>query len=401
MTARQGTARDALPLAAFAALKALDRLKVGTLAISLPDGGTRRVVGAQPGPEAALEIRDWHVFSRVLSSGDMGFAEGYMAGEWDTPDLVRLLELMAANEAALARVARASWWRRQLLRLAHLRHDNTRRGSRRNIHAHYDLGNAFYSLWLDPTMTYSSALYDGDGARSLDQAQRAKYERILDRLGARQGDTLLEIGCGWGGFAETAARRGVRVRAITISQEQLAYARERLSRAGLAHIASVEFRDYRDVEGTYDHIVSIEMIEAVGERHWPSYFDALKRHLNPRGRAIVQAITIADDCFERYRRGADFIQTYIFPGGMLPSAENLRAQARRAGMALAGAHAFGRDYALTLEAWLGRFDGVVERVRGLGFDDRFVRMWRYYLAYCAAGFSSGRTDVVQAEFTHS
>jgi cyclopropane-fatty-acyl-phospholipid synthase len=250
-------------------------------------------------------------------------------------------------------------------------------------------------------MTYSAALYDGDASRSLDQAQRAKYERILDRLGARQGDTLLEIGCGWGGFAETAARRGVRVRAITISQEQLAYARERLSRAGLGHIASVEFRDYRDVEGTYDHIVSIEMIEAVGERHWPSYFDALKRHLNPGGRAIVQAITIADDCFERYRRGADFIQTYIFPGGMLPSTATLRAQARRAGMALANAHPFGRDYARTLEAWLGRFDGVVDRVRGLGFDERFVRMWRYYLAYCAAGFSSGRTDVVQAEFTHS
>jgi cyclopropane-fatty-acyl-phospholipid synthase len=395
------TPRDGLPLAAFVALKALARLKVGTLSLGLPDGSTRRFSGSQPGPEAALHVRDWHIFSRVLSSGDMGFAEGYMAGEWDSPDLVRLLELMAANEAALGRVARASWWRRQLLRLAHLRHDNTRRGSRRNIHAHYDLGNAFYSLWLDPTMTYSSALYDGDSSRPLDQAQRAKYERILDRLGARQGDSLLEIGCGWGGFAETAARRGVRVRAITISQEQLAYTRERLSRAGLGHIASVEFRDYRDVEGTYDHIVSIEMIEAVGERHWPSYFDALKRHLNPGGRAVVQAITIADDCFERYRRGADFIQTYIFPGGMLPSAATLRAQARRAGMALAGAHEFGRDYARTLEAWLGRFDGVVDRVRGLGFDDRFVRMWRYYLAYCAAGFASGRTDVVQAEFTHS
>ena len=395
------TARDSLPLAAMAALRALERLQVGALSLGLPDGTTRHFSGAHPGPDAAISVRDWHVFSRVLSSGDMGLAEGYMAGEWDAPDLVRVLELLAANEAALARLARRSWWRRQLLRLAHLRHDNTRRGARRNIHAHYDLGNAFYALWLDPTMTYSSALYDGDSSRPLDQAQRAKYERILDRLGARQGDTLLEIGCGWGGFAEAAARRGIRVRGITISREQLDYARERLARAGLGHIASVEFRDYRDIEGTYDHIVSIEMIEAVGERHWPSYFDALKRHLNPGGRAIVQAITIADDCFERYRRGADFIQTYIFPGGMLPSATSLRAQARRAGMALAGAHAFGRDYARTLEAWLGRFDGVVDRVRTMDFDDRFVRMWRYYLAYCAAGFSSGRTDVVQAEFTHS
>ncbi len=282
----------------------------------------------------------------------------------------------------------------------HWRRDNSREGSKRNIHAHYDLGNNFYRLWLDPTMTYSSALYDGQKAKPLDVAQTDKYDRILAQLGAKQGDSILEIGCGWGGFAEVAARRGMRVTGITISREQLAFARERLEKAGLADRADIQFCDYRDIKGSYDHIVSIEMIEAVGERHWPEYFSALKRHVLPGGSAIVQAIVIADDFFEGYRNRPDFIQTYIFPGGMLLSPQRIAEQCRRAGLKIAELYSFGLDYAHTLETWLGRFDGVADQVATLGFDERFRRMWRFYLAYCAAGFSTRRTDVLQAHFKH-
>ncbi|QQS13243.1 MAG: class I SAM-dependent methyltransferase [Rhodospirillales bacterium] len=389
------------PPAAGLALRALQRLKAGSLDLVLPDGSRRRFEGAEPGPAAELRVNDWKLFTRVLSAGDIGLAEGYAAGECDTPDLVRLIELLAVNESGLGGIAYGRWWRNLVLRLRHLVRDNTRGGARRNIHTHYDLGNEFYALWLDPTMTYSSALYGDDASRPLDAAQRAKYERILDRLGTRQGDTLLEIGCGWGGFAETAARRGLRVTGLTISERQMSFARERLARQGLDANARIEFCDYRDATGAYDHIVSIEMIEAVGERHWPSYFATLKQRLNPGGKAIVQAITIADSFFHSYRRRADFIQTYVFPGGMLPTSSILVEQARRVGLRLAGEFGFGPDYARTLRSWLERFDQRVGGVKSLGFDDRFVRLWRYYLAYCAAGFTTRRTDVVQAEFTHA
>jgi cyclopropane-fatty-acyl-phospholipid synthase len=249
-------------------------------------------------------------------------------------------------------------------------------------------------------MTYSSALYEGEAEKPLEAAQIAKYERILTQLGARQGDSILEIGCGWGGFAEVAARRGMRVTGVTISKEQLDYARARLEKAGLADRVDLQFRDYRDIEGRYDHIVSIEMIEAVGERYWPDYFATLKRHVVPGGSAIVQAIVIADDFFERYRKHPDFIQTYVFPGGMLLSPSSLREQCRQAGLKVAELYSFGLDYARTLETWLGRFDRVADQVGRMGFDDRFRRMWRYYLAYCAAGFSMRRTDVLQAHFRH-
>ncbi len=397
MTAARGVRQ---PFAALLALKTLGRLAAGSLEMRLPNGHLRQLRGNTPGPAAGITIHDWRLFGRVMTSGDIGLAESYMAGDWDSPDLVRFIELLAANESAVDRLARPSWWRRALLRLQHARRDNTREGSRKNIHAHYDLGNRFYETWLDTTMTYSSALYEGDPDRPLADAQRAKYERILDRLGARQGDSVLEIGCGWGGFAEAAARRGVKVHGITISEEQLAYARARLARAGLSDVASVEFRDYRDLEGQFDHVVSIEMIEAVGERHWPSYFSTLRDRLRRGGKAIVQAIVIDEPWFQRYRNQPDFIQTYVFPGGMLPAVSSLRDQAARVGMALSATHGFGCDYARTLEAWLERFDAARERVQGMGFDDRFVRMWRYYLAYCAAGFATGRTDVVQAEFMH-
>ena len=244
----------------------------------------------------------------------------------------------------------------------------------------------------------NSALFEGTDGKPLEAAQTAKYERILEQIGAKQGDSILEIGCGWGGFAETAARRGIHVHAVTISPSQLAFARERLAAKGLDKLATVEFRDYRDVKGRYDHIVSIEMLEAVGERYWPHYFETLRQNLKPGGKAILQAIVIADDFYDRYRRSADFIQTYIFPGGMLPTTKVMIDQARRAGLDLADLHEFGRDYMRTLQTWLGRFDRALPAVRAMGFDDRFCRMWRYYLAYCAAGFATGRTSVLQAEF---
>jgi cyclopropane-fatty-acyl-phospholipid synthase len=389
-----------MTLAAHFVHKALDRLSVGRLTMRLPDGSTRVFGGDDASPHAEIEIKDWRFFRRVLLDGDIGFAEAYMEGFCDSSDLPGLIALLAENEKALGRVARTNPFHGLLLKLLHRRHDNSREGSRRNIHAHYDLGNEFYGLWLDPTMTYSSALFEGRQDKALELAQTAKYDRILDQIGAKQGDSILEIGCGWGGFAETAARRGMRVTGVTISKEQLDYARARLERAGLADRVDLQFRDYRDIEGRFDHIVSIEMIEAVGERYWPDYFAVLKRHVAPGGSALVQAIVIADDLFDGYRRRPDFIQTYVFPGGMLLSPTSLREQCRQAGLKVAELYSFGMDYARTLEAWLGRFDRVADQVGRLGFDERFRRMWRYYLAYCAAGFSTRRTDVLQAHFRH-
>jgi cyclopropane-fatty-acyl-phospholipid synthase len=387
-----------MSLAAHFVLKALDRLAVGRLTVRLPDGAVRSFGANGAEPEAVLEVTDWKFFRRVLLDGDIGFAEAYMEGLCDSPDLARLIALLAENERHLGSVSRNNILHNLLLRWLHRRRDNSRDGAQRNIHAHYDLGNSFYRLWLDPTMTYSSALYGADPRKPLEAAQSAKYDRILAQIGARQGDSILEIGCGWGGFAETAARRGMRVTGVTISREQLEFARARIERAGVGHNADLQFRDYRDIEGRYDHIVSIEMVEAVGERYWPDYFEVLKRHLAPGGSALVQAIVIADEFFEGYRSRPDFIQTYIFPGGMLLTRDGIAEQCRQAGLKIGELYSFGRDYARTLDTWLGRFDNVADQVAKLGFDERFRRMWRYYLAYCSAGFSTGRTDVLQAHF---
>ncbi len=382
-------------------LKALERLSVGRITLHLPDGTAHSFGREGAKPEAELHVRDWRFFRRVVLDGDIGFAEAYIEGLCDSPDLAGLIALLAENEQSLGRMAHTNALHDLALKFLHWQRRNSRRGSRKNIHAHYDLGNEFYRLWLDPTMTYSSALYGGtDDGKPLEAAQTAKYERILEQIGAKQGDSILEIGCGWGGFAETAARHGMRVTGVTISQQQLDYARQRLARAGLSDRVDLQFRDYRDMDGRYDHIVSIEMIEAVGERYWPDYFAALKRHVAPGGSILVQAIVIADDFFESYRRHPDFIQTYVFPGGMLLSPTTVREQCRQAGLKVAELYSFGRDYARTLETWLGRFDRVADQVAKMGFDERFRRMWRYYLAYCAAGFSTGRTDVLQAHFRH-
>jgi cyclopropane-fatty-acyl-phospholipid synthase len=382
-------------LAARLVMKALDRLAVGQLTVSLPDGAQHRF-GAASAPAAELQVKDWRFFRRVLIEGAMGFADAYIDGACDTPDLPGLIALLAANEQALGRLGRASLFGNLLLKTVHRLRANSRRGARRNISAHYDLGNEFYRLWLDDSMTYSAGLYAGDRGRPLEAAQVAKYERVLDQIGARQGDSVLEIGCGWGGFAELAARRGLRVTAVTLSQRQLEFAAARLQAAGLTDRVELQLRDYRDIEGRYDHVVSIEMVEAVGERYWADYFAALRRHLVPRGSALVQAIVIGDGRFEAYRRNPDFIQAYVFPGGMLLSPAALSRHCRAAGLRIGELYSFGMDYARTLEAWLDRFDRAVGQIARLGFDERFRRMWRYYLAYCAAGFATGRTDVLQA-----
>jgi cyclopropane-fatty-acyl-phospholipid synthase len=384
-----------MTLAARFVLKALEGWAVGRLTVILPDGSVRHF-GAAAAPSAELQIRDGRFFRRVLFDGAIGFADAYLDGTWQTPDLPGLIALLAENERALGKLARTNLLGNVLLKLMHRIRANSRRGAQRNIHAHYDLGNEFYRLWLDASMTYSAGLYDGDRERPLEAAQVAKYERVLAQIGARQGDSLLEIGCGWGGFAELAARRGLRVTGVTISRQQLDFAAARVQAAGLADRVELQFRDYRDIEGRYDHVVSIEMVEAVGERYWPDYFAALRRLLAPRGSALVQAIVMADGLFEAYRRNPDFIQSYVFPGGMLLSPGALREQCRAAGLRIGELYSFGTDYARTLETWLDRFDRAVDQVARLGFDQRFCRMWRYYLAYCAAGFATGRTDVLQA-----
>jgi cyclopropane-fatty-acyl-phospholipid synthase len=313
-----------------------------------------------------------------------------------------LLTLFAANRDAIDRAVRGGVVTGAMQRLKHVLNANTRHGSKRNVEAHYDLGNDFYALWLDPSMTYSSALFEGERARSLEQAQAAKVRRALDRIAPQPGDHILEIGCGWGALAEIAARDyGCRVTGITLSRQQLLYSQLRIARAGLADRVTFELRDYRDVAGRFDHIVSIEMIEAVGERYWPAYFATIARALVPGGKACVQAITIDDRRFARYRSGTDFIQQYVFPGGMLPSPSRFRAEAARQGLAVTDDHAFGRDYAETLRRWREAFLRRATDARALGYHERFIRMWDFYLAYCEAGFDTLCTDVHQFELEHA
>jgi cyclopropane-fatty-acyl-phospholipid synthase len=370
------------------------RLAQGELSLTTPDRHVHRVGPGGPGaPRAELVLHDWRIAREVLAGGDVAFAEAYMDGRWDTPDLTALLTLLAANQPALERTFYGDALRRAIFRVKHWLNANTRRQAKRNIVAHYDLGNEFYRLWLDESMTYSSALFGADRGAPLVDAQRAKYERILSELALPPGAHILEIGCGWGGFAETAARAGYRVTGLSLSDAQTAYARLRLQRAGLADRVDFRLQDYRDVRGRFDGVASIEMFEAVGERWWPAYFRAVRDALAPGGRACIQTITIADARFLRYRSQSDFIQQYIFPGGMLASPSRLAAEARAAGLEPIGVHVFGRDYAETLQRWLAAFDAHADAVRAQGFGERFRRCWRFYLAYCAAGFASGSTDV--------
>jgi len=372
------------------------RIHAGSLQVTVPDGRVYRVAGEAPGPDATLRIVRDRAARRLFLGGSVGFGTAYMDGDFETPDLRALLALAALNEDHLGDIHAGHRVVNVVRRAWHRLRDNTRAGSRRNIAAHYDLGNAFYARWLDPSMTYSSAVFERP-TQDLGEAQAAKYRRLAEKLALRPDERVLEIGCGWGGFAEVAAKEfGARVTAITVSREQLEFARARIARAGLAERVEARFVDYRDVEGRFDKVVSIEMFEAVGERHWPRYFAKVRDALEPGGRAALQIITIADRWFESYRGGVDFIQRYIFPGGMLPSMPALKQQFERAGLALDKAEFYGQHYAATLAEWNRRFQAAWPELAPLGFDRRFKRMWEFYLAYCEAGFRAGSLDVVQA-----
>jgi len=371
------------------------RLNWGSVTVELPDGRRFEVEGATPGKHAELHIKDYGCLWRLLRTGNLGFAEGYLAHEWDTPDLTAVLEVFARNADSMSELYEGKWWAKLAGRASHVFNRNTRAGARRNIHAHYDLGNAFYQRWLDAGMTYSSAKFETPG-ETLGDAQRNKYRSLARRIDLKPEHRLLEIGCGWGGFAEFAANEiGCHVTGITISREQHDFAKLRLFKAGLAERTDIRLEDYRDTQGTFDRIASIEMFEAVGEPYWPAYFKKIQSSLAPDGQAGLQIITIDERYFASYRSSVDFIQKYVFPGGMLPSMQALREQVAAAGLSWRGNTTFGLDYAQTLESWRERFLGAWEDIRTLGFDEKFKRLWSYYLSYCEAGFRAGSIDVTQ------
>ncbi|KXX64458.1 SAM-dependent methyltransferase [Marichromatium gracile] len=372
-------------------------LLFGQVLVRMGADGARLYRGRFCGGAGELVIHHpWRFATRVVVRGEIGFAESYIAGHWSSPDLTALLGVLYDNLEHLGGGPQGMRWGRWLNRLTHLRRRNHRRNSRRNIARHYDLGNDFYRLWLDHGMTYSSALFAPEaGDESLEQAQARKYERLLDAIDARPGEHLLEIGSGWGGLAEAAARRGLRVTSITLSRAQLDYARTRLAAAGFADLVEFRLADYREVRGSFDHAISIEMMEAVGEAYWSTYYDTLRRLVRPGGRIALQVITIHEDDFPLYRRTPDFVQLYIFPGGMLPSPRRMTEEAARAGLRIRDTRWCGDDYAETLRRWRARFHAVDAEVAALGYDAAFRRMWDYYLAYCEAGFRAGCVDLVQ------
>ena len=373
-------------------LDACERLTHGRLRLTTPDGA-RHDFGAT-GPEAELHLRDWSTAAAIAARGDIGFGEAYVAGLWDSPDVEGVARIALENLAALAPEAAPRPLQRAKFALVdRILRANSRRGAARNIRAHYDVGNEFYQLWLDPTMSYSSGIY-APGDADLERAQLRKYDRILDRLG--EAEKVLEIGCGWGGFAERAADRGRHVTGITISPSQKGYADARLDGR-----AEIRLQDYRDTRGKFDALVSIEMVEAVGARYWPTYFATLRDRLAPGGRAMVQAITVPDAHFDAYARRSDFIRHYTFPGGMLLSDKVIESQASRAGLRVTDSFAFGQDYARTCRDWGTRLEAAAPRIRAQGQDERFLRTWRYYLGICAASFATGRADVVQVELAHA
>ncbi|VVD71288.1 SAM-dependent methyltransferase [Pandoraea fibrosis] len=382
-----------VPIWAHLFLTLVRRIRSGHLTLVCPDGTVHVFGDSHSPPHATLQVRDWRACRRILHAGDIGFAEAYRAGWVDSPDIVALLRLAIRNLPSVSTAATGSRIARIWYHLRHRLRANSRAGSRRNIHAHYDLGNAFYRLWLDTTWTYSSAWFDGDDQRSLADAQHAKYQRIIDTLGLRPGERVLEIGCGWGGFALHAARQGIAVHGITLSQAQYAIATSRIDAEGLGHLAQISLTDYRDVQGQFAAIVSIEMFEAVGEAYWPAYFGVLKSRLLPGGRALIQSITIDDDAFDAYRISSDFIREFIFPGGMLPSAERFATASRNGGLHVSQTLSFGLDYARTLRLWHAAFESQIDAVRAQGFDDMFIRTWRLYLQYCEAAFEERRIDV--------
>jgi len=397
------------PTSARVVFKLLKGLKRGVLDVQWPDGSMARFGResvADGLPRATLRLHNWLVCSAAMKSGDIGFAESYIAGDWSTSDLAALLKVMVANRDEIESAVYGSWIGRLAYRIKHLLNHNSKANSRKNIHAHYDLGNAFYRLWLDETMNYSSALFDKGMSMPLAEAQHAKVRRALVEagvIGGPAGQRVLEIGCGWGALAKKATLEAqARVTGVTLSTEQLAWANQRLQDAGQADRADLRLQDYRDItDEPFDAVLSIEMFEAVGQAYWPTYFDSVSRLLKRGGRACIQTITIRDDLFDRYSKSTDFIQQYIFPGGMLPSDAQFRQHAARAGLKVINAHAFGPDYAETLRRWRADFHVKEAQVRELGFDQRFARIWEFYLCYCEAAFDMGNTNVVQYTLAHA
>lgn len=373
----------------------ISKMKRGRMDFVLPDGRTFRWEGEQAGHVAVLNIHHPDLFARLVREGDLGFCEAYMEKWWDTPDLMAFLDLVHEEENDVFDSFPGQSLVRAYERLRFWLQSNTKKQAKKNISYHYDLGNDFYGLWLDDTMTYSSAKFES-GQEDLEKAQIQKYASMVDEMGAKEGDHVLEIGCGWGGFAEYAAKeRGLKVTCLTISKEQYKYAVERIEKAGLSDRVTFKLQDYRDEQGQYDGIASIEMFEAVGERYWPTYFETLKRCLRPGKNATLQIITVTDKRWDVYRKGVDFIQKYIFPGGMLPSPTVLRQQVERAGLDVKRSIEFGESYSITLRRWYDTFNDKWDQVASMGFDDRFRRMWNFYLASCAATFHSRNCDVTQ------
>jgi cyclopropane-fatty-acyl-phospholipid synthase len=367
----------------------------GSLTFALPSGRRILIQGVHPGPDGVLIVHDFRFVRRVLAAADIGFGEGFVAGEWDTPDLSALLEAFTLNFDRLERLVTGNRLMSVINQLLQFFNRNTRDGARRNIHAHYDLGNTFYSWWLDSGMTYSSARYESPG-QSLGEAQRNKYASLANEIGLQRGHDVLEIGCGWGGFAEFAAGEvGANVTGVTISKKQYEFARKRVFEKGLGERVDIRLMDYRDVEGQFDRVASIEMFEAVGEAYWPAYFAKVRDVLSPGGLAGLQIITIRDELFSVYRRRSDFLRKYIFPGGMLPSESRLRQETDRAGLEWNTIVRFGQNYADTLAEWTRAFEAAWDDIRKLGFDERFRRLWHFYLSYCEAGMRTERTNVVQ------
>ncbi len=375
-------------------LNTISQIKYGSICISLPDGSIYNFSGQDSGPLADMVIHDFRTIKSLALKGNIGLAESYQEGWWDSDNLINLILFGIKNEEILARYIKGSLLARKFSWFAYLFTQNTIRGSKKNIHAHYDLGNEFYKLWLDSTMTYSSA-YFADESEDLESAQQRKYDRIIERLDT--SGTLLEIGCGWGGFAERALeKRDFSIKGLTISKAQHDFASQRLQGN-----AKIVLEDYRFQQGRYDQIVSIEMFEAVGEKYWSVYFNQLKTLLAEKGKAVLQTITIKDQYFNSYRKAGDPIRSFIFPGGMLPSPERFVQASNKAELLVTDQFSFGKDYALTLKHWLSRFERNINAVKALGFDEKFIRMWRFYLTFCIAGFVTDRTDVIQLELRHA
>lgn len=384
------------PRRARTVFKLLQRLKFGSLTVQCPDGRMQRF-GANALPHATLVLHNWQPFYAALKSGDIGFAESFIAGDWSTPNLTDLLRVLVKNRKQVEDVIYGTWVGQLAYRIKHLLHRNTRSNSQKNIHAHYDLGNTFYRLWLDDTMNYSAAIFNGDLTQPMAQAQATKVRRALTEAGVKAGDRVLEIGCGWGALAEMGCTEfDASVTGVTLSTEQLAYARDRMTRLGAADRADLRLQDYRDIDDApFDAICSVEMVEAVGQAYWPTYFASLAKLLKPGGKACVQSIVIDDALFDRYVHSTDFIQQYIFPGGCLPCPREFRAQAAAAGLEVVNEYAFGHDYAETLKRWRDAFLIQRNAVLANGFDERFMRIWEFYLAYCEAAFLEDNIDVVQ------